>query len=406
MRPAGRVGPGFVAVLTLAYIGAFIAFVPLLSLIVPLQAQALAPGDKIGLLSLVSLWGALTASVANLAAGWASDRTRGRFGRRRPWILAGLAGVILAYGLIAAAPSPLALLAGVMTFQFAFNLMFAPLTAILADVVPDVQKARVAAFLGLGAPMGAAGGVLISLPPFGGPAARLTILGVLVVACVVPLVLSWRGPPGSSPHRREAGPPAARALLSIDFGFAWASRFCLQIAASVVNAYMLFYLSDHARYAEQFPGSTVESGLARLIALSTLLVVVSGFVGGLASDRLGRRKLFIVVASVLLGFGLMIFAFWPQWPGPLVGYAFYGVGFGLYTTVDVALVAQILPSRRDTARDLGIMNLTNTLPAVLAPVLALTALGADRQDWPMLMGLSAGIAVVGGLAVLGVRRVR
>lgn len=169
---------------------------------------------------------------------------------------------------------------------------------------------------------------------------------------------------------------------------------------------MLFYLSDHARYAEQFPGSTVESGLARLIALSTLLVVVSGFVGGLASDRLGRRKLFIVVASVLLGFGLMIFAFWPQWPGPLVGYAFYGVGFGLYTTVDVALVAQILPSRRDTARDLGIMNLTNTLPAVLAPVLALTALGADRQDWPMLMGLSAGIAVVGGLAVLGVRRVR
>lgn len=138
MRPAGRVGPGFVAVLTLAYIGAFIAFVPLLSLIVPLQAQALAPGDKIGLLSLVSLWGALTASVANLAAGWASDRTRGRFGRRRPWILAGLAGVILAYGLIAAAPSPLALLAGVMTFQFAFNLMFAPLTAILADVVPEV----------------------------------------------------------------------------------------------------------------------------------------------------------------------------------------------------------------------------------------------------------------------------
>ena len=85
MRPAGRVGPGFVAVLTLAYIGAFIAFVPLLSLIVPLQAQALAPGDKIGLLSLVSLWGALTASVANLAAGWPKPKppaTRCWRGRR------------------------------------------------------------------------------------------------------------------------------------------------------------------------------------------------------------------------------------------------------------------------------------------------------------------------------------
>lgn len=399
-------GRGFIAALTLAYVGAFIAFVPLLSLIVPLQAQALAPSDKIGLLSLVSLWGALTASVANLAAGWASDRTRGPFGRRRPWLGAGLIGVILSYGIIALAPTPLVLLAGVMAFQLAFNLMFAPLTAILADTVPDAQKGRVAAFLGLGAPLGAASGVLISLPHFNDPRTRLAALGVLVVVCVVPLLASWREAPWREAQGADVNPPPRRHALTGDFGFTWASRFCLQISASVVNAYMLFYLADYARYAERFPGASVESGLARLITLSTLLVVVSGFIGGLASDRLHRRRLFIVLASALLAMGLAIFALWPQWPGPLIGYAFYGVGFGLYTTVDVALVAQILPSRRDTARDLGVMNLTNTLPAVLAPVLALAALGSDRQDWPVLMGLSASFAVVGGLAVLGVRHVR
>ena len=63
-------------------------------------------------------------------------------------------------------------------------------------------------------------------------------------------------------------------------------------------------------------------------------------------------------------------------------------------------------TRRAAARDLGIMNLTNTLPTVLAPGLVLVALGADRQSWPQLMSLIAVIALLGGAAVLGVRRVR
>jgi MFS family permease len=401
--PTAAVGAGFIAVLTLAYVGAFIAFVPLLSLLVPLQAQNLAPADKIGLLSLVTLWGALVASVANMVVGWASDRTRHRFGKRRPWMLVGLAGLLLAYGLIAAARSPFALVAGVMLFQLAFNTMFAPLTAVLADRVPDRQKGRVAAFLGLGAPLGAASGVLITAPLFADAGPRMTLLGLLVVACLLPFLLTYRdGPAVAAPELR----PWSFPKLSRDFGFAWASRFCLQIAASVMNAYMLFYLADHARYAEQFPGSSVESGLARLIALSTVLVVVSGFLGGLASDRCNRRKGFILLAAGLMAAGLTVFAGWPGWPGPLVGYSLYGVGFGLYTTVDAALVAQVLPSRRDAARDLGIMNLTNTLPTVLAPGLVLVALGADRQSWPQLMSLIAMIALLGGVAVLGVRRVR
>jgi MFS family permease len=401
--PTAPVTPGFIAVLTLAYIGAFIAFVPLLSLLVPLQAQTLAPADKIGLLSVVTLWGALVASAANMAVGWASDRTRHPLGRRRPWIMAGLIGVLLAYGLIATARSPAVLIAGVMLFQLAFNMLFAPLTAVLADRVPDRQKGRVAAFLGLGAPLGAASGVLITAPFLPDAGARISLLSLLVVACLLPFLLTGRdGPAGAVPERRAWSFPR----LSRDFGFAWTSRFCLQIAASVVNAYMLFYLADHARYAEQFPGSTVESGLARLIALSTVLVVVSGFLGGLASDRYNRRKGFILLAAGLMAAGLTVFACWPGWPGPLVGYGLYGVGFGLYTTVDAALVAQVLPSRRDAARDLGIMNLTNTLPTVLAPGLVLLALGPDRQAWPQLMAVIAVIALLGGAAVLGVRRVR
>lgn len=406
--PATRVAPRFIAVLTLAYVGAFVAFVPLLSLLTPMQAEALAPADKIGLLSLVSLWGAVTASLTNLAAGWASDRTRARFGRRRPWILCGLVGVLLAYGLIAKASTPAGLLAGVMAFQFAFNLLFAPLHAIFADLVPHDQKGQVAAFIGVAAPVGAASGVLIAAPILPDILTRLVVLSLLVAACILPLLFIWKEAPTPVRLRKKAVAIASSQAKgwNLDFGFVWASRFCFQISASVVSAFMLFYLADHARYAEQFPGATVESGLARLIAFSTFLTLLAGFVGGLISDRFGRRKPFILLAAALLAGGLLIFAFYPQWPGPLLGYVFYGVGFGLYTTVDTALVAQILPSRRHTARDLGVMNLTNTLPAILAPALAIAALGPDRSDWPMLMIACAGVALLGGLAVAGVRMAR
>ena len=397
-----RVGPRFIALLTLAYVGGFSAFAPLLSIIVPLQAQQVSALDKIGLLGIATAWGAGVASVANLAAGWASDRTRSPWGRRRPWIVVGLVGVLAAYGLIGTASTAVGLILGVAAFQLGFNLMFGPLTALLADHVPDAQKGRVAAFLGLGPPMGAAAGVLIAAPLLPDAVARLTLLGFLVAACILPLVFGWKEPPaGEARPRRTAG-----LRLTADFGFAWLSRFCFQIAASVINAFMLFYLADHARYADQFPEQTVEAGLAQLIALSTLLIVGSGFVGGLLSDRLGNRRLFIFGASIMLGAGLLVFAAWPQWPGPLVGYVLYGVGFGLYTTVDAALVAQVLPSRRDAARDLGLMNLTNTLPAVIAPMLALAALGPDRANWPALMVISALAAVAGGLLVLAVRKVR
>lgn len=407
--PTTRVPAGFIAVLTLAYIGAYIAFVPLLSLLTPMQAEAISPADKIGLLSLVTLWGAVTASVANLAIGWASDRTASRFGKRRPWVLCGLIGVVCAYALIARASTPLALLAGVMTFQFAFNLLFAPLHAVFADMVPDDQKGQVAAFIGIAAPIGAASGVLIAAPALSDMPARMSILGLLVVVCILPLLLLWKEAPSAPLCQRNktaATASVARQGLDLDFGFVWASRFCFQISVSVISAYMLFYLADHARYESQFPGSTVESGLARLIAFSTLLTLAAGFVGGLVSDRFGRRKPFILLSAVLIAGGLLIFAFYPKWPGPLLGYVLYGLGFGLYTTVDTALVAQILPSRRHTARDLGVMNLTNTLPAVLAPVLAIAALGTDRSDWPMLMMACAGIALLGGLTVEGVRRAR
>ncbi|HQR91462.1 MAG TPA: MFS transporter, partial [Caulobacter sp.] len=134
-RPATPVRTSFIAAYTLAQIGAFVSFMPLLQVLLPLKAEAIDPANKALLLSQVAFYGALVASVANLLAGAISDRTTSRFGRRRPWMVVGALGAAGAYLLIMAARTPMALIGGIVLFQLMFNLMFSALVAVLPDRV-------------------------------------------------------------------------------------------------------------------------------------------------------------------------------------------------------------------------------------------------------------------------------
>jgi MFS family permease len=53
--------------------------------------------------------------------------------------------------------------------------------------------------------------------------------------------------------------------------------------------------------------------------------------------------------------------------GFVAGMALGGLGFGLYTAVDLALVADVLPDPGSAAKDLGVMNIAVALPSSVAP---------------------------------------
>ena len=141
------------AAYTAAQIGAFIGFIPLLTLLLPLKAAAIDPAGKSELLAIVALWGAVTAGASNVFAGAFSDRARLLGGGRWRWIAAGLAATILSYGLIAVASTREARLLAVGAVQVSLNLMLNPLAAILPDEVPDHQKGMVSGFAGLAYPV-------------------------------------------------------------------------------------------------------------------------------------------------------------------------------------------------------------------------------------------------------------
>lgn len=394
---------GFTAGLTASHIGAAFAFAPLLSILVPLKAQALDPGQKQVVLSTILFWGAITAGLANILGGALSDATRSRWGRRRPWIFAGLLGSLASYLAVWRAGGVSELLAGVLLFQFCFNLLFAPLGAVFPDRVPDRQKGMVSGFLSLGYPIGSGVGALLIGQALHSDAARYLLIAMVLVLTVGPFALRL--------HERPASPvaesrPRPQPGVYRDFLFAWGARFLVQVACAVAFGYGVFYLEDVTRYPALFPGRGPEQGFGVLVFVSMLTNVAFSVAAGRLSDLTGRRKPFIVLAGIAMAAALGLAGLGPSWPVLIAAWALLGAGMGAFTAVESALIAQVLPSPHTTGRDLGVMNLGNTLPQCVGPVLALVLLRGPEPDYRALFAVAGALALVGAVAVLGVRRVR
>jgi MFS family permease len=92
--------------------------------------------------------------------------------------------------------------------------------------------------------------------------------------------------------------------------------------------------------------------------------------------------------------------------GFVVGMALGGLGFGLYTAVDLALVADVLPDPKSAAKDLGVMNIAGALPSSVAPAVAPAILALGHGSYGALYAVAGACAVLGAGAILRVKGVR
>lgn len=395
----------FVAAYTAAQIGAYIAFVPFLSLLLPLKAAAIAPTGKVELLAVVALWGAITAGIANVMAGAVADRSRWGKGERWRWIATGLLATVASYGFIAFANTPTTLLVAVVGLQISLNLMLNPLAVALPDLVPNNQKGVVSAYAGLAYPLASLFGAVVIGIFLTTEMTRLAAVVGTMLILVVPFILIVR-------RKRQASmtPTAVdrswSALWDRDFQIAFLSRLLVQTAIAMNVLYLLFFLQSETRIEAVLPGQRPEAILGWVLAGSTFAAVLAGLLAGYGSDRIGRRREPVFAGGMLIAAGTLLMALAPAWPGPVVAQIVLGSGIGLYGVVDTALIAQILPSRANAGRDLGLMNIAATAAQVLAPLLALAALQVVGNDLRFLFGVSGVIAAIGATAILAIRRVR
>jgi len=175
-----------------------------------------------------------------------------------------------------------------------------------------------------------------------------------------------------------------------------------------VTAYA-FLASYQAYYLLGKIGSA-RADVPQQISLGTLaqsaVIVAASVIGGRLSDRTGRRKIFVLTASVVYGLALFVVAGAGSFNGFLVGMAIGGLGFGVYVAVDLALVVDVLPDKANAAKDLGVFNIAAALPFSIAPAIAPVILAMGGGSYGVLYTVAGLCAIIGAFAVLPVNRVR
>jgi MFS family permease len=183
-----------------------------------------------------------------------------------------------------------------------------------------------------------------------------------------------------------------------DFGWAWLTRFLMNLGNALVILYLLYYLKD----AIDLTDKEAEDGVFWLTALYGVITVVTAIVGGIWSDRIGRRKPFVIGSGLIAALALLILGFASSWATAVVGAVVLAIGFGTYTAVDFAMITQVLPAALDRAKDLGVINIANALPQVLAPGVAALVLSLDL-GYSGLYLVAAAVSVLGSVLVNKIR---
>ncbi|MFD6876237.1 MULTISPECIES: MFS transporter [unclassified Streptomyces] len=381
------------------------------SVLLPTQIAAIAPDDKVAVLGLIGGISAIFATAFNPIAGALSDRS----GRRGPWVLGGALASLAGLAFLGSVSTALLVGIGWCLVQATMNVYQAAVTAIVPDRVPAVRRGTASALVGLGLPIGGTVGVLVASRTAEHLRVGYLVFGAIVAVAALLLTTFCRDLPraGAADRTGAAEPaPAApkgaqwaaflSALANHDFRWAFIGRALMVLGYFSVVGYQLYILGDHIALPA---GLTPPAAMAVLTPVSMVAMAVSTVVGGLLSDRWNRRKVFVGVSAALAGLVMVVPVISPTWTGMLVFSALNGLAFGCFMAVDTALVTLVLPRAEDAARDMGVLNVANAGPQIIAPFVA-SAVVTGLGGYTPLFLVGGALSLVGALAILPIRSVR
>jgi MFS family permease len=345
-------------------------YVGSIGVLLPAAVEQVAPADKVQLVGVLGILGAALSLVANIVFGALSDLTRSRFGARTPWVVVGsIATAIGLYGL-STASTPTGLILWWGFYMLFLNSIIAPMVAVISDSVPEKYRGTVSAIYGVSLTVGASLSTIIGSRFVGAPSDGLVIFAVATLASGV--VFAVLMPNRSNLDQVRAKLTGKQLLHNFafprkgarDFYFALGGKFFLQAGLYSITNYQLYILTDYI-------GLDV-GGAAGLIAISATITlgasILFGFISGPLSDKVGRRKPFVIGAALLIAIGVLFPLFAPFAWGMIVYAVLSGIGNASFTSVDQALNIEVLPDKATAAKDLGLLNMANSGGQILGPV--------------------------------------
>lgn len=369
----------FLYLYALAVAGGSVAYIPFLTILLPAQATQLWHDDALKILAQTAFAGAIAASAANILFGWASDWS----GVRRPWVALGLTGCTLLLPSMSFASSPGALIVMIILWQLCLNMMLAPLTAWAGETVPDSQKGLLGGLFSFAPALGALSGALVTWPGFAGPSLRLALVALLVLMMVAPVLIWGRPVPMPQLLKHDVGASAAPQVRAKVVKM-WLARLSIQIAEASLFAFLLLW------FRSIVPGFG-ENDTATIFAFVLMLSVAATLVIGRWSDQVQRPITPLPICAAVSAIGLMIMSAAQGLYLAIAGYVLFGVASSIFLALHSSQTLRVLPRPATRGRDLGLFNLTNTVPSLVMPWLTLAMVPAYGFDalFVLLAGLSA-----------------
>lgn len=376
----------FLWLFALAWAGGSIAYVPFLTILLPLRVIEIAGADSVKVLGLMTFCGAIGASVGNVLFGWLSDRT----GTRRPWVVAGL---ILSLALLVSmklARTSWSIVAMVVCWQLALNMMLGPLSAWAADRIPRHKTGSLGGLMALSPALGALSGVIATIPGLADADQRLWLVAAMVALCVLPVLL-FVSPSAGLPDSDETAVRPARKFAVI----MWFARLLVQIAEAALFAYLLLYF----RWLD--PGVS-ESRIARLFGAVLTASVPVAIIAGRFADRSRRPAWPLAVFALCSGLGLVAMSAASNVVQASLAYVWCGLATTVFLSLHTGQTLRVLPNAANRGRDLGLFNLTNTVPSMIMPWLTISVVPA--LGFPALFCMLAVLALASSALLFRLKR--
>lgn len=384
----------------------FATYSGLLGVLLPNQIARLDAANKVANLGTVATISLVFTILAQPLIGAISDRTRTRWGRRTPWMVLGAAVGAIFLFLLGSAGSIFLITICWVVIQVALNVLQNPMTATVPDRVVESRRGVASAVMGLGLMVGSVAGVVLGGALAANVGMGYAAFGILVLVATAGFVLL--NPDRSSTSATTAPFHWGSFLKAFwvnprqypDFGWAFAARFLFILGYFTAFTYQLFILTDYIKLSQEQANATVGT-----LSLAGLVPTIVGILlTGWISDKLGRRKVFIYLASVILVIGLAMPLLFPTVGGLIAMSAINGLGFGLYMSADTALMTLVLPDGgKDAGKDLGILNIATNIPQALSPGVA--ALVISLAGYPALFVFAIIAVALAAVAIKPIKSV-
>ncbi|AKV55948.1 transporter [Bifidobacterium actinocoloniiforme DSM 22766] len=366
--------------------------------------KGVSPEGAIGLVNSIS---SIFSLLANIVFGALSDMSRFKVGKRTPWIVLG--GVIAAVGyLLAFNTQSLALIVVAWcVVQVGLNCIIAPAVAVLSDRIPELTRGTFSALYGAGAIVGQQLGTFVGSFFLSNTHAGGIVGTVIFLFSGIIVVLIW--PREQSAAENAAKVSAADIARSFipptkncrDFYLALGGRLVFVIGTFMISGYQLFILQKYIHLSL----SDARTGLQVIAVITVITTIGASAISGPLSDFLHRRKIIVAASTVLFAIGLAVPIFMPTVTGMYIYAALAGIANGCYMSVDQALNVDVLPNPDEAGKDLGILNLANTLGQILAPVFT-TRVIAITGGYKMVFPVAIVFLLVGAFFIMTIRKVK